>query len=346
MSGARRASWLTSMGLFLLVGCTADPTSGGAGPEASPGPGPTGPTAPSGGMDLSPGPAEEPPARGPFPIVLAHGFSGFRNIGPVDYFYGVAEKLRRDGHVVYVSQVVPYQTSEFRGKQLADYISQVVLPQTGARRVNLIGHSQGGMDARYAATLLGDKVASVTTVATPHHGTEVADIAMGDRLGPLSVALAALLDLLGAGQGNSDAYESIKSLTTAAAARFNARVQDHPRVSYFSVGGRSANNLAEGVCNPPTEAAFLARWDSYRDPLGSLLWTSGRILEQDVTPRRPHDGLVSVESSRWGIFLGCVPADHLGEVCQLLGASRQGGNPFECGAFYRDLARWLVERGF
>lgn len=346
MSGARRASWLTLMGMVGMVflgGCAADPSSGLAGDLGLAAP-PS--STPAGARDLAPGPIEAPPVRGPFPIVLAHGFSGFRNIGPIDYFYGVAQKLRADGHVVYVSQVVPYQTSEFRGKQLADYISQVVLPQTGAKRVNIIGHSQGGLDARYAVTLLGDKVASVTTVATPHHGTEVADIATGDRLGPLSLALAALLDLLGAGQGNSDASASIKSLTTAAATRFNAKVVDHPRVSYFSVGGRSANNLAEGVCNPPTQAAFLARWDSYRDPLGSLLWTSGRILEQDVTPRRPHDGLVSVESSRWGIFLGCVPADHLGEVCQLLGAPRQGDNPFECGAFYRDLARWLVERGF
>src|SRR6476659_1923792 len=36
----------------------------------------------------------------PSPIILAHGFSGFHNIGPIDYFYGVQPALVKDGHNV------------------------------------------------------------------------------------------------------------------------------------------------------------------------------------------------------------------------------------------------------
>lgn len=291
-------------------------------------------------------PPADPAARGPFPIVLCHGFSGFRNIGAIDYFYGVAAALRKDGHVVYVPEVAPFQSSDVRGAQLAAYIKSVVLPQTGAAKVTLVAHSQGGIDARFAARALPGKVAAVVTIATPHRGTEVADIAVGERRGPVELALAALLDLLGASRGQQDAWASMHNLTTTAMARWNAERPDADGVAFFSIAGRSARSQGEGLCNPPTQAAFVARWDRYLDPLSLALGLSGRIIEQNVVPLRPHDGLVSVESARWGTFLGCVPVDHFGEVCQLLGAPRGSGNAFDCVTFYRDLAGWLRERGY
>ncbi len=47
-----------------------------------------------------------------------------------------------------------------------------------ARKVNLIAHSMGGLDARYAICQLGlaDRVASLTTIGTPHLGTPLADL--------------------------------------------------------------------------------------------------------------------------------------------------------------------------
>src|SRR5438046_850346 len=50
--------------------------------------------------------------RKPFPIVLAHGLDGFKNIGPLEYYYGVPEALRADGHDVWVAQVDAYNSSE------------------------------------------------------------------------------------------------------------------------------------------------------------------------------------------------------------------------------------------
>src|SRR5262249_30577462 len=127
----------------------------------------------------APAPDLAPPGLGPpYPIVLIHGMAGFRNIGPLDYFYGVPDALRKDGHDVWVSRQAPINDADVRGAQAAAYVGQV-LAMTGKARVNLIGHSQGGFDARYVASVMGDRVASVTTVAAPMGGDPIADLALG-----------------------------------------------------------------------------------------------------------------------------------------------------------------------
>lgn len=334
-----RSRWLVlaTLGLGLIFGgCGAAPPA-----ELGLGAIPSGgdPSSPSSMPDLMPPPAVE---RGPYPIVLAHGFSGFRNIGPIDYFYGVKAALEKKGHRVYISLVEPYQSSVTRGDQLVRYIETVVLPETGARRVNIIGHSQGGLDARYAAMRLGGKVATVVTISTPHHGSEVADVLWGEKPGPLQKLLAAMLDILGGSESNAKA--AMHNLTSRGAEGFNATVFDHPDVLYLSIAGRSDRSRGEGVCDSLTRPAFIAKWDAYVDPIGLELGLGAAIIDSDG--KTPNDGLVSVASAKWGTFLGCVPADHLGEVCQLFGAPRSGGNAFGCLDFYRDIAAFLVERGF
>src|SRR6185295_1663942 len=73
-------------------------------------------------------------------------------------------------------------TSEVRAQAIAKQID-TILARTGKAKVNLVGHSQGGLDARILASpnglKYGDRIASVTTVATPHRGTKVADAALG-----------------------------------------------------------------------------------------------------------------------------------------------------------------------
>ena len=59
----------------------------------------------------------------------------------------------------------------------------------------------------------------------------------------------------------------------------------------------------------------------------------------------PNDGMVRVESAKWGTFHGCIPADHLDEV----GYEKEGPDPrtgFDHLAFYRDVAAGLRARGF
>jgi len=62
----------------------------------------------------------------PYPIVLAHGLDGFKNIGPLTYYYGVSDMLKREGHDVYTSVVDPYNSSEVRGAQLKTFVDGVL----------------------------------------------------------------------------------------------------------------------------------------------------------------------------------------------------------------------------
>lgn len=254
------------------------------------------------------------------PIVLLHGMAGFEQIGPLDYFYGVKSRLVADGYQVFVTEVDPFQRIEVRAAQLAPQI-QSVLSRTGASRVHLIGHSQGGLDARYLVAHLGfgNRVATVTTISTPHRGSRVADIALGILPGPAVSTLAFLADLIGGGGQDLEGqvYELTEEYTTNV---FNPTTPDDPRVLYYSVAGE-------------TKAATLDLWnDDVCDP---LLW-AGYLL---LSPTGANDGLVTVQSARHGVFLGTVPADHLDEVGQLFGTTALG---FNHRTFYSRLARFLT----
>lgn len=291
--------------------------------------------------------SEDGGAHQPYPFVLCHGLDGFESIGPINYFYGVADALRKDGHEVFTSQVDAYNSSEVRGAQLLIYV-QGVLSTTGAAKVNLICHSQGGLDCRYVASKMGANVASVTTISTPHYGTPVADIATGVLPGPMQTALEAMLNVLGAvisQKPDMNAEAALQLLTYEGGVAFGKRHPDDPHVAYYSIAGRS--NMASGadVCATPTEAPFVARWNLDLDPIDPLLSIPGAILNNYVKPPPSNDGLVPVSSAKYGTFLGCIPADHLDEMCQLANDYAGLGNRFDCHLFYRQLAEWLVARG-
>ena len=281
----------------------------------------------------------------PYPFVLAHGLDGFKNIGPLTYYYGVADALTKEGHAVFTAVVDPYNDSEVRGAQLATFV-EGVLAQTHASKVILICHSQGGLDCRYVASKMGDRVHSVTTISTPHRGTPVADIAVGDLPGPLQSAVTAIMNAIGfvltGGSGDMNAKAALNTLTLAGTTAFTARHPDDPRVQYYSIAGRSNSAKGDYSCQSSTSAPFVSRWDTYVDPINPLLSLTGTILSNNVSPPPANDGLVPIGSARWGTFLGCIPADHLDEVCQIAGQSPGPGNPFDCLTFYRQLAEFLA----
>jgi triacylglycerol lipase len=318
-------------------------------------PGPTGPAVggngavPGGATDWPQGHATPPPVHKAYPLVLAHGFSGFHNIGPLNYFYGVADALSKDGHAVFTTQVDPYNSSEVRGAELLTQVQQI-LATTGADKVDLICHSQGALDCRYVANQLGKRIGAVVLVAGVNRGDPVADIASGAVQGPTGDAVAALLKLFGDavldpnGQPNSDAKAAIAQLTTAGCDAFNQKYPDDPGVAYYSIAGRSNNSRGDDDCGSPTEAPFIGKYDPLTGPLNPLLAATGQILDGSQTIPPTNDGMVTVPSAKWGVFLGCVPADHLSEVCQIGGQS--SGSSYDCVTMYRDIANWLVASGF
>jgi len=292
------------------------------------------------------------PKGPPYPIVLAHGFFGFNDFagaGFLTYFVNVKKTLEAAGEVVDTPAVDPFNDSDFRGDQLITHIEDL-LAKTGASKVNIIGHSQGGLDARAVAHKRPDLVASVVTIGTPHYGTPVADIAVKLLADPNAANLIdELAKLLG-----GPLYDQINQETSLTKplhlfskpgiADFNLKHPDAPSVFYASIGGRSSLHGLDNACKGDIVVPFIKPWESTLDPIDPALSVTALVLDGGLY-NYANDGLVRSTDMRWGEFCGCVPGDHLDEIGQLFGDSPGGFNDFDHYQFYRDLVAYIRATG-
>jgi len=204
----------------------------------------------------------------------------------------------------------------------AKVLESVISKKYPGRSVHLIGHSMGGLDCRYLTSHLKHrkfKVLSITTVATPHRGSSFADHFI-DTLGKDRIpSFIALLDLLPIGGGDGKAFES---LTLDSMRKFNEETPDVEGVQYYSWGA---------VVEPSLMDAFR--------------WPHSVIMEREG----PNDGLVSVESAKWGTYLGTLEdVNHL-DLVGWINAARYKwaeftgrGIKFKPGTFYLGVADHLA----
>jgi len=282
-----------------------------------------------------------------YPIVLAHGFlassGGFGSFHPL-----VSDALAADGHIVTRGSVPPFARVSVRAAYLAKDIDDT-LARTGAKKVNLIAHSMGGLDARELVSVLGygDRVASVTTIATPHRGSAVADVALAIVPGQAHEALDAIAHEIGRTYSDvstdEDVLGALEDLSEAHADAFEASHPDDARVFYQSWAGVSS---VLAIPNPADVGACE----------GELLWHSGHAdsMSAMLVPNAPfvshgkqsNDGLVLVSSAKHGDFRGCVPADHADEIGFYHGAVMDKHTGFDVVRFYRNVAFDLAARGY
>ncbi|MCG8313921.1 MAG: alpha/beta fold hydrolase [Pseudomonadales bacterium] len=113
-----------------------------------------------------------------YSIVLVGGFFAFDSMLGIEYFYGIADDLRKYGANVYETDVSEFHNNEFRGEELLREIEDY-LAITGYEKVNVIAHSQGSATARYVASARPDLIASITSVHGMNRGTYMADSVRG-----------------------------------------------------------------------------------------------------------------------------------------------------------------------
>jgi triacylglycerol lipase len=217
----------------------------------------------------------------PLPVVLVHGLFGFDRIGVpgarFDYFRGIAKHLQALGCHVHAVRLPAYASVPARAKQLAAAIE--ALPH---ERVDVIAHSLGGLDARYALAHLGlaKRVRSLVTIGTPHRGSPIADLVLQ---GPIGWAHK-LLRVIGL------PLEAVEWLSTEATARFNREVPDAPGVRYACVV--AGMHKPDSIIPLPLLAAH-----AYLKRVGGT-----------------NDGLVCVASQYWGEVLAEIEADHFAQI--------------------------------
>ena len=78
----------------------------------------------------------------------AEAGAGHHSFRVVEYFNGVKKLIEKEGYLVFATQVDPFNSVENRAKQVAEQIDGY-MKEVGAKKVHLVGHSQGGLDARW-----------------------------------------------------------------------------------------------------------------------------------------------------------------------------------------------------
>ncbi|WP_460116340.1 lipase family alpha/beta hydrolase [Pseudomonas sp. H2_D02] len=259
-----------------------------------------------------------------FPILLVHGLFGFEKVGQSELFRDIKEALRTAGARVFIPYVSVTHCNEARGEQLLAQIERV-LDGTGAPRVNLIGHGQGALAARYAAAMAPDLVASVTSVNGPNQGSELADFlrkALTPGRLPENVAsrVATLFadfisSLSGQAQLPQHAIAALAALTTEGVGAFNDK---YPQGLPRSWGGNGPQEV-NGV-------RYYSWSGTVRDTADTAHGFCQAFSEYFITEAGQNDGIVGRYSSHLGkVIRSDYPMDHLDAINQSVGGERCKG---------------------
>jgi triacylglycerol lipase len=280
--------------------------------------------------DVVNAPPPGPLTPGKAAVVLAHGFGGSAD----SWDPAIQTAIQADGHSVLYADVPPTDGVKSRASALGPQID-AFLASSGATQVHIIAHSMGGLDSRYLISSMGyaSKVASLTTISTPHKGTPLADVALGLQDGDQGAALDALVglaELVGL-VDREQLDEALIDLSQANAPVFAAANPDAAGVLYqsyagFATPGGISNANAEAMCggNAP-------------DTLRPLLLIPA-VVVANGTDRLPNDGIVGIDSAMHTGFLGCIPADHLDEA----GTPGIQEPTLDVPAFYKSIVNKLV----
>ncbi|MEV0320127.1 lipase family alpha/beta hydrolase [Streptomyces sp. NPDC050658] len=125
--------------------------------------------------EQSPPEAQQLPTKSRPPVVLLHGFIDNRSV-----FVLLRRSLAQHGSRHVESLNYSPLTCDIRtaAELLGRHIEEIC-ERTGHARVDIVGHSLGGLIARYYAQRLGgdNRVRTLVTLGTPHSGTRVVPLA-------------------------------------------------------------------------------------------------------------------------------------------------------------------------
>ncbi len=222
-----------------------------------------------------------------YPILLVHGIAFRDDVPFVKYWSKIPKKLKKNGATIFLANQDAFNSNIENALQVKARVNQI-LEKTGAEKVNIIAHSKGGLESRYMITKLGmaDKVASLTTLATPHRGSAMADtvLAFLERKNLLDRALKIIKKYARLiGDSEPDIYLSARDLTMEYMLHFNQSVPDISSVYYQSYGGVITENYPAWHVRIQQKLMAKAEGD--------------------------NDCVVSKNSYQWGNFKGVVKSD-------------------------------------
>lgn len=259
-----------------------------------------------------------------YPIILVHGIF-FRDWQLVNYWGRIPATLIKNGAKVYYGK----QQSSLAVADSAAELKKTILDvikESGAEKVNIIAHSKGGLDSRYAISCLGmDKyVATLTTMNTPHEGCDMVDYLLEKVPDGLKSFLENKYNTIFHKLGDTapDFMAGVNDLSAINRKEQNKKMPDSPNVSYRSY---------MTVMRESGSAGF---------PLNI-----GYLLIKKLNGA--NDGLVWEESAKHGDFTLIKPKHKRGishgDIVDLM---RENIEDFDVREFYVDIVRKLKEQGY
>jgi triacylglycerol lipase len=230
-----------------------------------------------------------------YPVFMCHGYGALGSVIKSGPLHEPCMTIRAHGVPAIAPNVVPYARIETRAENWVLLIEKFC-EEFGCDKVNVVSHSMGGLDMRCALSKMdiGHRVDSLTTIATPHHGSSLADLVL--KVPELvTEKLSEVFDWFGDNmypKTKSDALGSVEQLTCDYVS--NVFNPDHPD--------------AEGVDYYSYSAAVGKGTDFSINPV--LKFQNSQIFEKE----QENDSFVSVKSAKWGTHLETIPLSHLAQM--------------------------------
>ncbi len=259
-----------------------------------------------------------------YPLVLIHGVF-FRDSNYFNYWGRIPKELKKNGAEIYYGLQESALSVKDSAAELKERIMKI-LADTKSEKVNIIAHSKGGLDARYAISVLGldPYVASLTTINTPHHGCEFAEYLF--HIWPkwwvnlLAKQYNGALSKLG--DKHPDFLGACWDLTNCQVEELNKIMPDKENIFYQSSMSVLSNRKAGSF---------------------PLNLTYNLVKKHDGE----NDGLVGVKSGQWQNFLGVIKGN--GKIgishADMIDSMQRNIPGFDIRNFYVQLVQGLKERG-
>lgn len=260
---------------------------------------------------------------------MMHGM-GFRDDSLFCYWGRIIGKLKKAGYKIYLGGGDSCGSIESNAKFVAEKFDKI-LEETGAEKLNIIAHSKGGLEARYLASTLGygEKIASITTLSTPHNGSKTVDVLM--HFPTVLIKIGCVFTNIWfriLGDKKPDTYSAINSFKTASAQKFNSENPDVKGIYYQSYAFVMKHIFSDVFMWLPS----------------LVVW----IIEGQ------NDGLLTPDAAKWTNFRGVVQSNtgrgisHADEVDMRRHrlSKKSGDGVSDITDFYLQIVKELDEKGF
>lgn len=183
-----------------------------------------------------------------YPVMLVHGIF-FRDWQIFNYWGRIPNELIKNGAKIYYGSQQSATSIVKSAEELKEQILKAI-EDSGYEKINIIAHSKGGLDARYAISCLGmDKyVASLTTINTPHMGCAFVDFILHKVSKKIIQFISKRYNTVfkKLGDINPDFYSGLCDLTVEKCTAFNEEVLDKETILYQCVMSKMKSPFSAG----------------------------------------------------------------------------------------------------